>query len=157
MLAAIDNLSARHKDAVLLVARLLMSALFANEVYFKLTHYSAALDYFEALKVPLPALSLPASTSFEAVASAALIIGYWTRPFAFLIGLFCIATALLAHTNFSNVNEQIHFLKNMAIAGGCLAVFGRPRWNRQRRLLPKASRSPPVGPAGALTCPPPSD
>jgi hypothetical protein len=38
-----------------------------------------------------------------------------------------VVTALIAHKNFANRNQEIHFLKNMAMMGGFLyvAAFGR--------------------------------
>jgi putative oxidoreductase len=34
-----------------------------------------------------------------------------------------VVAALIAHTNFADGNQLNHFLKNVAIAGGCLALF----------------------------------
>ena len=39
-----------------------------------------------------------------------------------LLGLFCIATALVAHTNFADMNQMINFMKNIAMCGGFLAL-----------------------------------
>ena len=36
---------------------------------------------------------------------------------------FVVIAALLAHTNVGEMNQLNHFLKNLAIAGGCLALF----------------------------------
>ena len=122
MFTAFDSLATRHRDAALLLARLFLSALFLIEAYIKLTNYAGAADYFEQINVPLPALALPLSIAFEVAAPVALIAGILTRPVAFLICLYCIATALLAHTNFGNGNELLHFFKNIAIAGGALSL-----------------------------------
>lgn len=44
------------------------------------------------------------------------------RLAALTLGLFCIATATLFHTNFGNRNELLHFEKDLAIAGGLFAL-----------------------------------
>jgi len=37
--------------------------------------------------------------------------------------VFVVIAALLAHTNVADGNQLNHLLKNLAIAGGCLALF----------------------------------
>jgi putative oxidoreductase len=43
----------------------------------------------------------------------------------------CVATALIARTNLADRNQEIHFLKNMAMMGGFLyvAAFGARTWS----------------------------
>ena len=55
-----------------------------------------------------------------------LLFGLFTRPVGVVLGLWCIATALIAHTDFANPDMKIHFLKNLAMAGGFayVAAFG---------------------------------
>jgi putative oxidoreductase len=38
------------------------------------------------------------------------------------LGFFCLATALLFHTNFASQNELLHFEKDFAIAGGMFVL-----------------------------------
>jgi putative oxidoreductase len=52
-----------------------------------------------------------------------LIVGYQTRLVALTIVVFVLVAALFAHTNFADGNQLNHFLKNVAIAGGCLSLF----------------------------------
>jgi putative oxidoreductase len=44
--------------------------------------------------------------------------------------VWCIATALVAHRDFGNPDQMIHFLKNVAMAGGFLQLvaFGAGAW-----------------------------
>ena len=55
-----------------------------------------------------------------------LAVGYRTRIVSLAIAAFTLATALVFHTDFADQNQMIHFLKNIAIAGGLLqvAAFG---------------------------------
>jgi putative oxidoreductase len=48
-----------------------------------------------------------------------------------------VATALIAHKNFANRNQEIHFLKNMAMMAGFLyvAAFGGGAWSFDARWL----------------------
>jgi putative oxidoreductase len=58
--------------------------------------------------------------------------------------VWCVATALIAHTNFADRNQEIHFLKNMGLTGGFLyiAAFGAGAWSldawlwRRRGVVP---------------------
>ena len=49
-----------------------------------------------------------------------IIIGYKVKIAAALLGVFCIATALIFHTDFSNQMQFVSFMKNIALAGGFL-------------------------------------
>ena len=39
-----------------------------------------------------------------------------------MLAIWCVATALVAHTGCANPDMKIHFIKNTAIAGGLLFV-----------------------------------
>jgi putative oxidoreductase len=49
-----------------------------------------------------------------------IIIGYQTRIAAAALSLFCIATAIIFHNDFSDQMQLTAFLKNIALAGGFL-------------------------------------
>ena len=61
----------------------------------------------------------------------AILFGLFTRPVGLVLAIWCVATALIAHTNFADSNQEIHFLKNMAMMGGFLyvAAFGAHAWS----------------------------
>jgi putative oxidoreductase len=123
MTTAFDRPAPASHDIALLVARLFFGALFLITAYNKAKGYGGALGYFGNLGIPLPELMLPLVIAFEAIAGFLLIIGYQTRIVALLVGLFCVASALVAHTNLGDGNQLNHFFKNVAIAGGALALF----------------------------------
>jgi putative oxidoreductase len=65
-----------------------------------------------------------------------LLIGYKTRAAATILALICVATALLFHNNLADQNQMIHFMKNIAIAGGFLQLvaFGAGAVSLDARL-----------------------
>ena len=67
----------------------------------------------------------------------AILFGLFTRPVGLLLAIWCIATALIAHTNFADRNQEIHFLKNVAMMGGFfyVAAFGGGAWVLDARWL----------------------
>ncbi|WP_234843501.1 DoxX family protein [Sinorhizobium meliloti] len=54
---------------------------------------------------------------------------------ALILALFSVATALTFHNNLSDLNQFIHFFKNIAMAGGLLQVvaFGAGRYSLDAR------------------------
>jgi len=67
----------------------------------------------------------------------ALLLGLFTRPVGLVLAIWCVATALIGHTNFADRNQEIHFLKNMAMTGGFLyvAAFSGGAWSLDARWL----------------------
>ena len=103
-----------------LIARIFISLLFLINGYFKTQNYDGTLDWMESFGIPgfflLPAIIL------EIAAPILIIIGYKTKIAATLLSLFCLTTALIFHTDFSNQMQITSFLKNIALAGGFLFI-----------------------------------
>jgi putative oxidoreductase len=110
-------------DIALLIGRILIAALFLIAAYNKFKGLGGTTAYFTKLGVPSPSIAGPAVALFELAAGLFLLVGFKTRWTALAIGAFTVAAALLAHKNFVDPNQLNHFLKNLAIAGGCLALF----------------------------------
>ena len=91
-------------NLVMLVGRLLLAWIFLHEGAFLLVNYSASSAAMAKMGAP---------------------------SFALALGLFCLATAMLFHTNFAIRNELLYFEKDIAIAGGMfvLTVCGAGRWS----------------------------
>ncbi|OHV17628.1 LysR family transcriptional regulator [Methylorubrum extorquens] len=102
--------------------RLLMGTIFLASGLGKLAAPTAALGYIQSAGLPLPQVALAAAILVEVGGSLLLIAGYRVRLVAMILALFSIATALTFHTAFADQNQLIHFLKNLAMAGGLLHV-----------------------------------
>jgi putative oxidoreductase len=123
------------RNLALLIGRLLIAALFI----FDSTIMARSLDNTAAL---ISGVGLPYA-NYLAMAAAVgqfaggvmVLIGLWTRLAAFLLALFCIATAVLFHRNLASNAETIQALKDLAIAGGLLSLFssGPGRWSMDAR------------------------
>ena len=68
---------------------------------------------------------LVSTIGLQLVAGIAIAVGWHARLGAAALGLFCLATAILFHTNFANRNELLHFEKDLAIAGGMFILMLR--------------------------------
>ena len=104
-----------------LVARILISALFLLNGVFKISNYDGTVDWMEGFGIPgiliIPAIIL------EIVGPILIILGYKAKIAAGLLSLFCIATAVIFHNDFSDKMQLVSFLKNIALAGGFLFIF----------------------------------
>ena len=104
-----------------LVARILISALFLLNGVFKISNYDGTVGWMEGFGIPgiliIPAIIL------EIVGPILIILGYKAKIAAGLLSLFCIATAVIFHNDFSDKMQLVSFLKNIALAGGFLFIF----------------------------------
>ena len=109
------------RAAAALVGRLLLASLFLLEGWSKIRGYGPAAAYMERFSVP--GILLPAAIAIEVGGGLLLAVGWQARCAALALAIFCIATALMFHTNFADRNQVLHFEKDLAIAGGLLALF----------------------------------
>jgi len=115
------------RDVTLLAGRLLMSFIFLHEGVTLATHFDGAARAMAAQGVGLPLFV--ATIALQLGAGLSVASGMLTRLGGIGLGLFCLTTALLFHTNFASQNELLHFEKDLAIAGGMfvLAAVGAGR------------------------------
>src|SRR6516225_12448183 len=101
----------------------------------KLADFSGTVAFMGSEGLPLPLIAAIVAVLVECVGGILLIVGYQTRLTGIILALWCIATAIVAHRNFGNQDQMIHFLKNVAIAGGFLqlAAFGAGGWSLDAR------------------------
>ena len=109
------------ENIVLLAGRLLLAAIFVHEGLFVAANFAAVSA--SMAKIGVPALALGATACLQLVAGIAIAVGWHARAGAAALGVFCLATAILFHTNFANRNELLHFEKDLAIAGGMFVVM----------------------------------
>lgn len=108
-------------DMALLFGRILLSLLFLEEGIELASNFDSAMDAMAKLGVATPiAIS---TILLQLAAGIAIVIGLMTRLAAFGLGLFCLLTAMLVHTNFASHNELLHFEKDLAIAGGMFVLI----------------------------------
>ncbi|WP_404810632.1 DoxX family protein [Methylobacterium flocculans] len=99
-----------------------MGTIFLASGLSKLAAPAASLGYIKSAGLPLPQVALAVAIAVEVGGSLLLIAGYRARIVALVLALFSVVTALAFHTAFADQNQLIHFLKNLAMAGGLLQV-----------------------------------
>lgn len=108
-------------NASLLLGRVLASVIFIIGGYGKLMGMAGTMGYFAKIGVPLPDIAYYVAVAVELGGGLLLLVGFQARIVASVLAVFCVATALLAHTSFADMGQQTLFLKNLAMAGGFLA------------------------------------
>lgn len=121
-------------SAAALAGRILMAALFLWDGWGVLHNYSGTSDYIQ--QHGLPAIALPAALALQLGGGALIVVGWWTRLAALGLAVFCLSTAAIFHTGWADFNEQIHFWKDLALAGGFLGLVaqGAGVWSIDTRL-----------------------
>lgn len=115
------------QSQALLLARLLLSALFLTAGIRKILGIAGTAGYFAKLGMPMPEVMAWVAVVIEIGGAALLIAGWHARRAAWLLIVFTAIATAMAH-RFWEVdaaqygNQLNHFLKNVAIIGGLLYV-----------------------------------
>mgnify|MGYP001309777691 FL=1 len=117
-----------------LAGRIFISSIFLLSGINKIQNYEGSHEWMESLGVPgillIPAIVL------EILAPILIIVGYQVKISAALLSLFCIATAIIFHTDFSNQMQLVSFFKNIGLAGGFLflVIYGVKDFSLDKKL-----------------------
>ncbi|MER8992318.1 DoxX family protein [Mesorhizobium sp. M0074] len=130
------------RNALLLLSRLLLAALFVPSGFHALTDVAGTSGYFAGLGLPLPTLVAWATGLFELIAGLLILVGFKTPVVALLLAAFCVATAFIGHYGQGGGDPTLTFMhsqmlmKDIAISGGflALAMAGAGAWSADGRM-----------------------
>ena len=132
----IEKLLERHRDALILLARILLMALFVISGFAKLTDFAGTVHYMEYVHAPMPSVAASVAIAMEFLVGIAVLVGFRVRLLALVLMVFVAGTALIGHPFWSmegaeRALNQTQFLKNLAIMGGLLvlAITGAGRYS----------------------------
>lgn len=118
------------RDLTTLAARILLALIFIIAGWGKLgAGYAGTQQYMASMGVA--GALLPLVIFAELGGGLGILFGALTRLAAGGLAVFCILSALFFHTDFANQMQFIMFMKNLAIAGGMLALVahGAGAWS----------------------------
>ncbi|KUM26857.1 hypothetical protein AU467_19160 [Mesorhizobium loti] len=129
------------RNALLLVSRLLLAALFVPSGFQALTNIAGTTSYFAGLGLPLPTLAAWGTGLFELIAGLLILVGFQTRIAALLLAAFAIVAGFIGHYGRGADDATLAFMhqqmlmKDIAIAGGflALAMAGAGAWSADGR------------------------
>lgn len=104
-------------DLILFLGRLLLSLIFLHEGWSLAGDITATIDIFAKLGLSAPVAL--ATIALQISAGLSVATGFLSRLGALALALFCLATALLFHTNFASQNELLHFEKDWRLPAAC--------------------------------------
>jgi putative oxidoreductase len=104
------------------IGRLLLAAIFIFSGIGKAMAPAGTIGYIASAGLPFATLGLIAAIAIELGGGVMLALGIKTRIVALGLALFSVVTALVFHNALGDQNQLIHFMKNIAMAGGLLQV-----------------------------------
>jgi putative oxidoreductase len=130
---------------VLSLARLLVAPLFLLAGLGKLGDPAGFAAGLAGFGMPLPALVAWALIALEIGGAIILVIGWQARAAALALAVFTVAASFVAHAFWTMPAEQVdaqrsQFLKNLAVAGGLLALMLAGERGTLRDLATRRSR-----------------
>jgi putative oxidoreductase len=122
-------------NAIALLGRILMSAIFIQSGIGKALAPAATIAMMGHYAMPVPAGAYIVAVLVELLGGIAVLVGWRTRWAGAVLAVWCVATALVAHYHPGDRGQMIHFMKNLAMAGGFLqlAAWGAGRFSLDRR------------------------
>ncbi len=116
-----------YQNALNLLGRLLIVALFLPAGLGKIAGFEGTLGYFASLGIPAPTFALAATIVIEVLGSVALLIGFQTRLVAGIMAIFTLVAAVTGHAYWAAPVDQafiaqLLFFKNIAVMGGLLVL-----------------------------------
>lgn len=111
----------KYRDLELLVGRLFFSSMFLIFAYGKTTDYPGTVAYMSSLHLPEPALFTLLAIVIEAGGGLLMLIGVQARMVALGLAVYVLVTGFIGHSQLTDPDQFMHFMKNMAIVGGSLA------------------------------------
>ena len=126
-----NALSKSIANPLVLVARILLAAIFISAGLSKLGGFDGTVGYIASKGLPLPGLIAVLTIALEVLGGIAIVIGYKARVAGLLLAIFTLLAGFIFHNFWAIPADQayiqnIMFMKNLSMAGGLLllTVFG---------------------------------
>ncbi|MBE0377228.1 DoxX family protein [Pseudoalteromonas prydzensis] len=103
-----------------LLARVGLAALFILTSFSKIQYFDATAQYMAS--AGLPEFLLPLVIAFELIGGLLIVLGLLTQLTAIAFAAFSVVSALLFHFQLDDQMQFLMFYKNIAMAGGFLAL-----------------------------------
>jgi putative oxidoreductase len=124
-----DRVFAASHDLTLLVARAALASIYLASGFQKLTHLAEFAQSLSRHGLPDAGPLAVLGASVEFVGALCILLGVKIRWAALVMAVFTVVATLISHRFWAvadaaqHANQQIHFMKNVAITGGFLALF----------------------------------
>lgn len=114
-------------SATSLVGRILICLVFVFSGATKVMAYSMMAGFAASKGLPMAHFAIGAAAALEILGGLAVAAGFKTKLVAWLLFLYLIPTTVVFHNfwtmqGMERMDNQVHFLKNLAIMGGLLVL-----------------------------------
>jgi putative oxidoreductase len=118
----------RRKDAVILLARILLMILYIPSGWGKLMDFNGTVGLMAHEGLPLPLIAAVIAIVMELPVGLAIVVGIFTGPLAALLAVYTLAAGFIGHHYWTMAGAErfgnmINFYKNVAICGGLLLLW----------------------------------
>jgi len=125
---ATESASTTLTDWASLLGRMALAVLFLWSAYGKLVYMDGNVGYMKTYAMPAAELLIWPALILEFVAGAMLLAGWKVRWAALALIAFTLPATFIFHAYWGVpadqvLNQQIHFMKNLAVVGGLLSVL----------------------------------
>lgn len=115
------------RSILLLIARVLLVALFLISGRPKLIGFEGTVSYMQSLHAPFPVLAAAIAVLMEVSGSFLILLGFFTRPMALIFAFYTLGTAIIGHAYWNMTGDAVHpnmlnFYKNISIIGGFILL-----------------------------------
>src|ERR1700704_2913178 len=116
------------QNSAALVGRILLAVIFIISGFGKIGGFEGTVGYIASKGLPMPQVVAALTIVVELGGGILLAIGYKARWAALALAVFTLLAAIIFHNFWAveaaqKMNQQINFLKNLAMTGGMLMVF----------------------------------
>jgi len=123
-------------NALNLMGRLLLAALFLPAGLSKLSGFEGTVAYIGSVGLPFASVAAAAAVAVEILGSVALIVGFQTRIAAAVLAVFTLVASVFFHAFWAAAPEQafmqqLLFFKNVGVMGSLLLLVssGAGAWS----------------------------
>ena len=114
-------------NALNLIGRILLAALFLPAGLSKLSGFEGTVGYIGSVGLPFASVAAAAAIAVEIFGSVALIVGFQTRIAAAVLAMFTVVASVFFHAFWAAAPDQafvqqLLFFKNIGVIGGLLAL-----------------------------------
>jgi putative oxidoreductase len=110
-------------DVGLVIARLLVGALFIVTGYYKFGDIAGVAKWLGAEGLPMATGLAWFAAVLEMLGGLALVVGVWPGRVALVLALYLVPATIMFHAQFEVSSQVTHLIKNTAIIGGLIAIW----------------------------------
>ena len=104
------------------LARVLLASLFIWDGVLQLRDPAGTAKYFADVHVPLPSVAVWVSIAVHLLGGLGVLAGFKTRWAAAALAIVCLGTGFGVHLPVGDLDNMVHFYKNLVMTGGFLYV-----------------------------------